>query len=154
MQAWSGLNGLREAVEPLRRRLRTFRDVHGRELFDLPDAPRPDSDAAAPPRFLPEFDNVLLAHADRTRIVEQRHRRSLFAGAGLMLGSVLIDGFVRGRWRATRTRSSAMLTIQSFVRLASQPRAALEEEGERFLRFVAADAQAHDVRFCAATTRG
>jgi hypothetical protein len=151
MQAWSGLTGLREVIEPLKRRLRIFRNEQGQELFDVPDAPRPDGDTAAPPRFLPEFDNVLLAHADRTRIVDLRHQRHMFAGAGLLLGTVLIDGFVGGRWRLVRQRANAILTIDSFARLTSDGRAALQEEGARLLRCFAADAETYDVRFGRAT---
>jgi hypothetical protein len=147
LQAWSGLSGLREVIERLRPRLRTFEDERGRELFDVPGAPLPDSDAPAPPRFLPEFDNVLLAHADRTRIIAPGHQRRLFAGAGLMLGTVLVDGFVRARWRLTRQQEDAILLIDAVNRLTSANRAAIEGEGERLLRFLAAEAKRREVRF-------
>lgn len=146
MRAWSGLTKLRDASDRLRPRLRTFRDENGNELFDLADAPRPDPDIQAPPRFLPEFDNVLLAHADRARVVPYASRVRLFAGAGLLLGTVLVDGFVGARWRVTAQRGSARLTIESPMRLGRRDRTALQEEGARLLVFVAPDAD-HDVQF-------
>jgi Winged helix DNA-binding domain len=147
VQAWSGLTGLHEVIERLRPRLRTFQDEHGRELFDLPAAPLPNRDVPAPPRFLPEFDNVLLAHADRTRIIEPSYQRRLFAGAGLMLGTVLIDGFVGARWRLTRPREKAILLVETFNQLTPATRTAIEGEGERLLRFFAVDARSSDIRF-------
>jgi hypothetical protein len=80
MQTWAGLTRLREAFERLRPQLVTFRDEHGVELFDLPDAPRPDADTPAPPRFLPEFDNLLLSHADRTRVVSAEYKGRTWQG--------------------------------------------------------------------------
>lgn len=140
--AWSRLAGLREVFERLRPRLRTFRDERGRELFDLPDAPRPDPDTPAPPRFLPEYDNVLLSHADRSRFYSQ----PLAGIEGRILGTVLHDGFVCGVWRLERDKRSATLVI-THGRLSKRATASVAAEGRRFLRFVAADADGHEVRF-------
>jgi hypothetical protein len=150
--AWSRLTGFREVLERLRPRLRTFRDERGRELFDLPDAPRPDPDTPAPPRFLPEYDNVLLSHADRSRFVAEERRGSLAgAFAGRAHGAVLHDGLVEGSWRLDRDRETggATLVVTHAGRLTKRATAALTAEGRRLLRFVAADAETSDVRFVA-----
>jgi hypothetical protein len=146
---WSRLTRFRAVLERLRPRLQTFRDEHGRELFDLPNAPRPDPDTSAPPRFLPEYDNVLLSHADRGRFVSEEHRGRLSAVAAPIHGAVLHDGFVCGLWRLDRDgdTGSATLVVNHVERLTKRGTAALAAEGRRFLRFVAADAGTHDVRF-------
>lgn len=95
-QTWSGLTKLGEVFERLAPQVQQFRDEDGRTLFDLPDAPRPGADADAPPRFLPEFDNVLLSHVDRSHVVADEHR-ALFMANNFVIGTVLIDGFVDGR---------------------------------------------------------
>ena len=145
---WSRLTGLRAVVERLRPRLRTFRDERGRELFDLPDAPRPEPDTPAPPRFLPEYDNALLSHADRSRFRrdEERPRSGV---TGPVHGTVLSDGFLCGSWRLERDRDtgSATLVVTQLERLTKRAGASVAAEGRRFLRFVAADADGHDVRF-------
>jgi hypothetical protein len=144
IQTWSGLSGLREVIERLRPRLRTFRDERRRELFDVPDGPLPNPDIPAPPRFLPEFDNVLLSHADRTRIIADVHRKRVATNLGQP--SVLIDGFVGGTWKITKERGTATLLIQPFAPLPKQDRTALVDEGARLLAFAAADAKAHDIQ--------
>jgi hypothetical protein len=145
MQIWSGLNGLGDAVERLRPRLRVFRNERGHELFDVPNGPLPDPDTPAPPRFLPAYDNVLLSHADRARIIADEHRKL----AGAALGTVLVDGFVRGTWRITRQRSTATLIVQSFKRLSNRDTAALTKEGAQLLTFVATDVDIQDIQFIA-----
>jgi hypothetical protein len=150
--AWSRLTGLREVVDRLRPALRTFRDEPGRELFDLPDAPRPDPRTPAPPRFLPEYDNVLLSHADRSRFVSEDHRGRLSAAfAGRVGGAVLYDGFLCGSWRLDHGggTGSATLVVNHVPCLTKRGAAALAAEGRRLLRFLAADADGHDVRFVA-----
>jgi hypothetical protein len=150
--AWSRLTGLREVVDRLRPRLRPFRDERGRELFDLPDAPRPDPATPAPPRFLPEYDNALLSHADRSRFDFPRARAPFSAVSTPIQGTVLEDGFVCATWRIERDRHSgaATLVVDHVTPLTKRATARIAAEGWRFLRFIAADAAAHDVRFVAA----
>jgi Winged helix DNA-binding domain len=144
IRAWSGLAGLREVVERLRPRLRSFRDERGAELLDVRDAPLPDPRVAAPPRFLAEFDNVLVAHADRARIVEARHNPGLIATLGRP--TVLVDGFVRGYWQIVREDQTATLVVEPFVALSKRSSAALRAEGRRLLAFAAPDADTREVR--------
>ncbi|HVA93145.1 MAG TPA: winged helix DNA-binding domain-containing protein [Chloroflexota bacterium] len=141
IQAWCWLTKLREPVERLRPRLRTFRDEHGNELFDLPGAPRPNPDTPAPPRFLPEYDNLLLSHADRTRVIADDHRTRVFTK-----GALLVDGFVAGSWKIVRGRGAAALLIELFAPLIGPDHAAVTAEGERLLAFAAAGAT-HDIQF-------
>jgi hypothetical protein len=146
VQAWSGLTGLRAAIEALRPQLRVFRDEAGKELFDLPDAPLPDADTPVPPRFLPEYDNTLLAHADRTRVVSDANRARIWATNG-MLATLLVDGMVAGRWKITRDSKSAVLEIEPFARLSKSERTAVSEEAMSLLAFTDEDLAGRDVRF-------
>ena len=150
-RTWSGLSGLREVFERLRPRLRTFRDERGHELFDVPGAPLPDPETPAPPRFLPAFDNTLLSHADRVRIVSNEHRRALFKDP-LMRG-VLLDGFACGTWKTERTRGKVTLAIEPFERLSREGRDILAREGERLVHFVAGQEgrEEFEIRFAGKT---
>ena len=133
IQTWSGLTRLREIVERIASRLITFRDESGRELFDLPDAPRPDAATPAPVRFLPEFDNILLSHADRNRIIEDDDRKHLYTVNGILPGIVLVDGVVRALWKLSRTGRVSTLTVRPISRLSKRDSAAVLAEGRRLL---------------------
>lgn len=142
VQSWAGLTGLKEAVGRLRPELRRFEDEQGRELLDLPGAPLPDPDTPAPPRFLPEYDNALLSHADRTRVIERDDVQRIFTR-----GAVLLDGFARGCWKIERVKVAATLLIEPFRHLSKDERAGLADEGERLLMFAAAEARTREIRF-------
>lgn len=139
-QAWSGLGGLKGVLEELRPRLQVFRDERGRELFDLPDAARPEEDVPAPPRFLPEFDSLVLAHADRTRVLTDEHRGAVVTKNLRVRATFLLDGVVRGTWSVTRRRATATLRIAPFEALPARDVDALVAEGEALLRFQEEDA--------------
>lgn len=151
MQSWAGLTRLAEVFDRLRPRLATFRDENGVELFDLPDAPRPAEDTPAPPRFLPEFDNVLLGHADRTRIVPPRFKGRNGVG-NQSYGSVLFDGFLAALWQLDTGRGGApaTVTVQELRPLGAAGRDAVTEEAVALLSVMTeatADGSGYDIRF-------
>ena len=132
LQAWSGLTRLREVVDRMRPSLRLFRSDDGVELYDLPDAPRPDPGVEAPPRFLPEYDNVLLSHKDRRRVIPGGRRPPLPPGNGASVGTVLVDGWFEATWRL----DGSDLRVESFGALSSRDADAIESEGGALLQFV------------------
>ncbi len=146
-QAWSGLTGARALLEELRPELSLFTDEDGRELFDVPGAPLPAADTPAPPRFVPEYDNLVLGHADRRRVIAEEDRKKVFLTAARVRATILIDGFVAGAWKIEKTRKSATLTVEPFVPLSSLDREALAEEGERLLKFATDGQPELDVRW-------
>ncbi|MFF9125048.1 winged helix DNA-binding domain-containing protein [Streptomyces sp. NPDC014889] len=127
-QTWAGLTRLRPVFERLRPRLVTFRDDGGTELFDLPDAPRPDPDTPAPPRFLPEYDNLLLSHAERARVVPAPYRGRNARG-NQAHRTLLVDGFLAGLWKP----EGDTLVIEPFGRLTRDQRRDVTAEAERML---------------------
>lgn len=147
VQTWSGLTSVREVLDKLRPTLRTFRDDRKRELFDLPEAPRPPEDTPAPVRFLPGFDNLILSHADRTRIIADEHRPLVTTRNLQVLPTFLVDGFVSGTWKSSRVKTTACLTISPFAPLSRAAKARLAEEGEELARFIEPDADQRTIRF-------
>lgn len=146
LQTWSGFKGLKDVVEELRPDLAVYRDEQRTELFDLPDLSLPDSDTHAPPRFLPEYDNILLSHRKRTRVVADEHRKQVYLPALRVAATFLADGFVAGTWAVEAARGAATLVIRPFDKLAKADEKALVAEGESLVRFVSPEAKSHAVR--------
>lgn len=139
-QAWSGFKSARNAFESLRSRLVVVRDTNGRDLFDLPDAPRPGESMDAPVRFLPDYDNLLLGHADRTRVISNEHRPRVATKNLRILPTFLVDGWVHGTWKVERKGRKATVTLEPFGNLGAKVKRELEREADQLLRFVEEDA--------------
>jgi Winged helix DNA-binding domain len=142
VRTWCGITGLREVIERLRPRLRVFRDENGRELLDVPDGDLPDPDKPAPPRFLPEYDNVMLGHADRSRVLSGKGPGQPFP-TGKWIGTLLVDGFYRANWKAVVEGEAATLSVDRFKALRSDPGATaaeIEAEGMGLLELIAPEA--------------
>ncbi|OZB46729.1 MAG: hypothetical protein B7X40_10665, partial [Cellulomonas sp. 14-74-6] len=165
VQTWSGMTRLAPVVQALGDRvvqLHPLRASAGRNrtvLLDVPDAPRPDEDTPAPVRLLPDFDNVVLSHADRTRIVPEDVRRRLVTPNGSGPGTVLLDGQVGGVWRLRRERGTAgtrapgsvTLLVEPFVALSAQQREELDTEAHGALTLLAGDVEDRRVEVAAAS---
>ncbi|MFC4562407.1 winged helix DNA-binding domain-containing protein [Nocardiopsis mangrovi] len=128
LRAWSGLAGLPGAVAAVRGELVSFRDERGRELLDLPGAPRPSPDTPAPVRFLPAFDNAILGYHDRGRIIDDAHRGLSVAGERV----VLVDGRVAATWRV----DAGTVAVTPLYRLSRADRTAVAEEGRALASFL------------------
>jgi hypothetical protein len=143
-QRWCGLVGLATVFARLKDKLVTFRGPRG-ILYDLPDAPRPDPATEAPVRYLAPFDNLLLSHVDRTRVIDDESRRRVFTVNGIVKGTILVDGVVRGTWDTARDRDKATLTVTPFARLSTKDKTGLAAEGQRLLEFAESTVDTRDV---------
>lgn len=146
MQAWSGLTRLKDYFERLRSSLLVFQDELGNELFDLPDAPRPDPGIIPPARFLGEFDPMLLGIADRSRVMDRIYGKRIFTVNGILRSTILLNGYIEGLWSIERNSGQAALLIEPFRPLAKDERHDLIQEGEKLLEF-AAPGVTHEIRY-------
>jgi len=156
IRTWSGMTGLREVVERLRPRLRSFRDARGRELLDVEDGLLPAPDTPAPPRFLPEYDNIGLSHADRSRLFAGLGPGAPLPRGGRAIGTLLVDGFYRANWQVAAGRDAATLTIDRFAAHDGDPRGTEEAviaEGRGLLGLLAPGAATHRVQLVPALRR-
>ncbi len=140
-EAWSGVPGLASAFDD---ELVAFADEKGRELFDLTDAPRPGEDTEAPVRLLPEFDNLVLAHADRSRVIADRHRENLTSKNLRVRATVLVDGVVAAFWRLER---KATVVVEPLRKLKAAEQREIEQEATGLAAFAEPKAKKPLVRF-------
>jgi hypothetical protein len=146
METWSYLPDLKSAFDALAPDLTHYCDERGRDVFDLPGLEIEPDDAPAPLRFLPEFDNLLLAHLDRTRVVPRPARSKVFLPGLRVAATVLIDGFVGATWTTERVKQTVTLNVAPLVPLSRTTRTELIQEGERLAHFVEPDARSVEVR--------
>jgi hypothetical protein len=140
VQAWCGLTRIRGVVDQLDDRLRLFADEAGNELLDTLNGPLPEPDTAAPPRFLAPFDNAILAHGDRSRIIAREDRDTVYRDR--LMRTFLIDGFVAGTWRV----DGSTIRLLPLGRLSGDDRVAVTEEASRLREFIAPRTNAPSVR--------
>ncbi len=140
---WSGLTQTRTILDRLRPQLVVFHDERGRELFDLPDAPRPDPDTPVPPRFFPIYDNLGLSHKDRSHVTPDLPLGTLDG----WIGTFSVDGYLRGQWDVVQARDEAVAEIAPLAELSPTEAAAVEAEALGLLRMRAPNAERREVRF-------
>ena len=138
---------IRPTLERMAPKLRTFKDDRGRLLYDLPRGPRPGPDVEAPVRFLPRYDELLIAYQYRDRIIAPAHRAAIYTKNGIIEAVFLLDGFAAGTWGVARAKGEAILRVAPFGRIAPRHRVAVEAEGRKLLSFVAPDATSVEMRF-------
>ncbi|MDE2952410.1 MAG: winged helix DNA-binding domain-containing protein [Chloroflexota bacterium] len=134
-QTWTGMTRLKSQLAPALADLVVYQSENGPDLYDLPAATIAAPDSIAPLRFIPEYDNILIAHRDRSRILPDAHRKKVFLSAGRVIGAVLIDGFVGATWKVKKDKNSLRLFVTLFEAKPKACLRALEEEGNRLLRF-------------------
>ncbi|MCR6490586.1 winged helix DNA-binding domain-containing protein [Amycolatopsis sp. OK19-0408] len=148
VQAWAGITRLGEVASSMD--LRRYRDPDGRELIDLPELTLPAEDVPAPPRLLGPFDQMILSYADRTRVISDEYRKRVITQNGLVKGTLLVGGLVRGFWELRKERKAAVVELSPFEKLAKRDVAALESEAGRLLSWAEPAAETREVRVLAA----
>ena len=144
VQKWAGITRLGEVAASMD--LRRYRDLDGRELLDLPELTVPDEDVPAPPRLLGPFDQTILSYADRTRVISDDYRKRVISQNGLVKGTLLVGGSVRGFWELKKERKAAAVELSPFEKLPKKDLAALESAAGRLAGWAEPDAETREVR--------
>ncbi|MFJ7218532.1 winged helix DNA-binding domain-containing protein [Amycolatopsis sp. NPDC098790] len=147
VQAWAGITRLGEVAASMD--LRRYRDPDGRELLDLPELTVPDEDVPAPPRLLGPFDQMILSFADRTRVISDEYRKRVITHNGLVKGTLLVGGQVRGFWEITKSKKTAVVVLSPFEKLPKRDLGALESAAGRLVEWAEPAAETREVRILA-----
>ncbi len=149
VQTWSFLKlaDLKVIFESLKPELVIYRDEKKKELFDLPDALVPDADTPAPVRFLPEFDNILLSHKLRTRVIADEHRKKVYLPGLRVAATILVDGFVGAVWKVEKAKGAVTLLIKPLVPITKPVRDEISTEAEQLVRFFEPDAKSYALKW-------
>jgi hypothetical protein len=142
--SWGGLRKVSlvdEAIRTLGDEVVTFQGEDGKALYDLAVSPRPRGDVPAPIRYLPKWDNLLLGYDNRERVLPARYRKVIIAKNGDVAPTFLVNGVVAGMWSSKLERNTATLNLEAFEEIGPEAWAALDEEGERLIRFVEPEAK-------------
>jgi len=146
-QAWVGIASLTKTIKPMMKDLVTYETEDGTKLLDLPHMEILPEDTPTPIRFIPEYDNLLVSHKDRNRIIADDDRKYVFLSAARVLGTVLIDGFVGATWKTEREKDVASLRVSLFEQVDGDTIEAIDKEGQKLIRFIEDDAEAFVVEF-------
>ncbi|HEU0163542.1 MAG TPA: winged helix DNA-binding domain-containing protein [Thermomicrobiales bacterium] len=149
-QVWMGLTRLGDVFARLRPQLVSFVNDAGVELFDLPDASRPDAETPVRPRILPAWDNVLISYADRRRMISEEFRPRVFSQNGIIQSTLLVDGFVAGVVTMKRLKKTASVEIELLTTISPDDRELAAIEAHALLAFAEPNAETHEVRFTSA----
>ncbi|MGK3208984.1 winged helix DNA-binding domain-containing protein [Amycolatopsis sp. MEPSY49] len=147
VQAWAGITRLGEVAASMD--LRRYRDPDGRELLDLPELTVPDEDVPAPPRLLGPFDQMILSFADRTRVISDEYRKRVITQNGLVKGTLLVGGQVRGLWELRKERKAAVVELSPFEKLPKRDLGMLESAAGRLVEWAEPAAETREVRILA-----
>ena len=146
-QTWAGMTSLKSQLADAVADLPSYRDFAGKVIYDLPDMPIVAADEPAPIRLLPEYDNMLIAHQSRQRVLPERHRKRVFLTAGRVASIALVDGFAAAVWKSKADKSGAVLTVSLFERQPDAIMSAIEDEASRLIRFIHDDASDFRIAF-------
>jgi hypothetical protein len=146
-QFWVGITKLQDMLKGIKDQFTVYKDEKGTELFDLPDLQIPEGDTPAPIRFMPEYDNLVIGHDSRVRVLADEHYKRVFLSAARVRSMILVDGFVAGAWKIDKTKGQIVLSIEPFVMLDNSTQETLEVEGQRLMKFVEPNGKSYSVIF-------